>query len=333
MKLSLNDIAPLSLYKFKGESDLISAIAQVHHLFIKDRENLANYINDPRLVAAYAHFYLPTNLEKALYISSKVPKDLLKGSTLVDLGAGPGTFTLGLMQSLGFKESILVEQSSLMLDQAKKILDYFLKDSIIHYKTNIPTIEGKTTLLFGHSFNELGVEKSWQMIEELDPDHILLMEPGTKSIFKEVLDLRERLLEHYDCYFPCPSNDSCPLVAVDDWCHFTLNTSLDPSIERISQKLKLDRRHMPLIFHLYTKGKISKEQGYRYLRIIRETKFSLDLELCSYDGENKIILFELLKKGLSKRDINEFKKLSGGEILHLSITKMISKTHLRGILR
>jgi ribosomal protein RSM22 (predicted rRNA methylase) len=83
-------------------------------------------LSDKRLVSAYTAFYLTTNMPKFAAVLEWMPEEWLadlKTSHLIDLGSGPGTFTMAFREWLG-KEALgitQIETSALMREQAHKL--------------------------------------------------------------------------------------------------------------------------------------------------------------------------------------------------------------------
>jgi ribosomal protein RSM22 (predicted rRNA methylase) len=99
MQLSL--INPYLIYNFKNEHELIRAIEEISLKFTQKREDINDYLNDPRLVSAYAAFYLTTNVGKLKSVLNWLPVEFiskLNSTPLFDIGAGPGTYSIALRE-------------------------------------------------------------------------------------------------------------------------------------------------------------------------------------------------------------------------------------------
>jgi hypothetical protein len=95
--MNLSSILPYLLHEFKSDSDLIKAIDEISTKFTIERHKIGDYLKNPRLVSAYTAFYLLTNIPKLEAVLKWMPQDWvaeLKKSDFIDLGAGPGTFSL-----------------------------------------------------------------------------------------------------------------------------------------------------------------------------------------------------------------------------------------------
>ena len=184
--MDLNNLLPLLIYKFKSESDLVKAIEELSLKFTQKREQISDYLKDERLTSAYTAFYLTTNMPKLEAVFKWMPETWLaqiKNSTFIDVGAGPGTFSLAFREWAEVPVKVMqIETSPVMRDQAKRIWEGLYPDEKLLLKA-----EGETFLFFGHSANEMGVEAALRYVKEYNPDHILFIEPGTKEFFPQML--------------------------------------------------------------------------------------------------------------------------------------------------
>lgn len=344
MKLTLSELSKVALLPL-SENELISSLKTLSKNFTQKRDLIGEKTYSEMAVSAYTLFYLPTNFPKLKFVLDCLPGDILKliqESLFIDVGAGPGTYSLALLDY--FKgdlneEIILVDSSDLMQKQAKKCLDYYYPThQKIFYKKEIPTLtkEKTKTLFFGNSLNEMGLKKGLELVRKVDPDIFFMIEPGTKEVFSWVLELRREMgRKGYIPIYPCADlNHSCPLEKKleEDWCHQVLHTQHHSEIERISQKVALDRRRLPFISHVYRKKTELLEpsnKSYRLIRALKETKFSYIWEVCFYDETLKTKRIEVLKKDLSKADKKSMKNIDIGIGLRFSQVKEIDTENWR----
>lgn len=321
--MKLSEILPHLIYQFKSETDLLRAIDEISTKFTKERHKIGDYLKDPRLVAAYTAFYLLTNIPKLEEVLKWMPPEwieLLKKCDFIDLGAGPGTFSLAwkeLTQSLG--DFYQVEQSSLMREQGLLLWKGFHPEKLFQsskwdWKNDRPKF-----LLFGHSANEMGSQDAINYIEKINPEHILFIEPGTKDFFPEMLKIRDFLLNHqYSVLYPCPNELSCPMQNKDDWCHQFIHIKQDSEIERISQMARKDRKLLPLTVHAYSRSFNAKNPAERLVRVFPETKFSLEWEICHL---NQVERYQIMKRDLTKQEAKELTAILSGASLESELIK------------
>jgi len=316
----LSDCLPHLLYKFSHESDLIKAIEEVSQKFTTDRAKISDYLKDPRLASAYTAFYLTTNAPKLKAALDWLPtefKHSLKNLPLVDLGAGPGTFSLA-WRELFDGPVYQIETSSVMREQARLLWDGIHPGDSLHQLPGPREIPG-SVLLFGHSANEMGHKEALKYIEAINPDHVLFIEPGTKAFFQEMIIIRSHLLERkFNIIYPCPTSLECPMAnSQKDWCHQFMKVRHDPEVERLTQIVHKDRKLLPIIMHLYSRIHF-KQDSQRIVRVLPETKFSFEWEVCV--GES-IDSYQVMKRGIEKKRLKQLSEILAGASINTELEK------------
>lgn len=332
----LEDVYPYLLHSFQSEFELSEAIEQLSDNFTKNRHHLSDYLSEPEYVSAYTCFYFLTNLPKLSKVLSWLPSEYvenLKNCDLIDFGAGPGTFSHA-WKILGFSGDIYqVETSPLMRLQAQKLWAGLRKEKIFQSERLPFDTKGPKLLLFGHSANEMGVEKVLKSIETLKPEFILFIEPGTSSFFEEMVMIRrELLLSHYHIHYPCLHQDDCPMKKNKDWCHQFLYVQHSSDIERLSQIVKKDRKRLPAIVQAFSLKKYmtvkedeSTIKGHlqftRIVRVFPETKFSFEFQGCDQFSLKKL---QVMKKNYDKEMLKKIENLVAGDMIQFHVIKEFS---------
>ena len=326
------------------EADLIRAIKTIKNNFTVEREKIADYCLDKKLVSAYTLFYLTTNLPKFPFVFQQLPltiKEEFQNYDFIDFGTGPGTYILSHFLTIkDYKGKYYgIDNSSLMLEQAKKLLTAFGvsedKFSLVEEISQIDfENENKKVLFFGNSFNEIERKLFKKIIKRVNPDILFFLEPGTKESFRKILSVRDDLYkEGYSCHFPCPSGRlSCPMSKNEDWCHQILRIVHDEETQRLSQLVQLDRNTMPLTAQVFSKADATKGEymsGFM-VRRLEESKHSYKWQLC-LDEENYKGLYEveIYKKNFSKSESKFVKKISTGLKFNFKIDKELAENRLR----
>ncbi len=322
--MKLSELLPHLIYDFKSEADLIRAIDEISLKFTKERDKIGDYLKDPRLVAAYTAFYFLTNIPKLEEVLKWMPEewvDTLKSCDFIDLGAGPGTFSLAWKTLGGQGDFYQVEKSVIMREQGLKIWKGLHTDDLFQNGHYGWTNENPKFVLFGHSANEMGSRVAIEYLEKINPEHVLFIEPGTKSYFSEMLKIREYLLtKKYDVLYPCPNEGQCPLLGKDDWCHQFIHVDQDSEIERISQMARKDRRLLPLTVHAYSRTYKTKNPEERLVRVFPETKFSFEWEVCHL---NQLERYQIMKRDLTKSEIKDIGAVLAGAALETELLKSL----------
>lgn len=325
--MKLSDIAPYLIYKFTSERELLQAIEEISQKFTVNREKIGDYLKDPRLVSAYTAFYLLTNIPKLEEVLKWLPADWtleLKKSAFIDLGAGPGTFSLA-WKSLGATgEFYQIELSPLMKEQGKKLWEGLYQEKLYQGSRWDWTNGNSKFLLFGHSANEMGVDVAIDYIKRINPDHILFIEPGTKDFFPKMLKIRDFLLnEKFNVLYPCPLPHKCPMENTDNWCHQFIHVKQDSEIERISQMARKDRKLLPLTVQAFSKTFHTQNPTERLVRVFPETKFSHEWEVCH---ENRLERYQVMKRDLSKQESKDLTEVMAGAAVETELVKDLDQS-------
>ncbi len=318
--MKLAEIIPHLLYTFPHESDLIRAIEEISRKFTTERAKIGDYLKDERLVSAYTAFYLATNIPKLSGIMKWMPeewKQSLAGRPLIDLGAGPGTFSLAWREIFGAGEFLQIENSEAMRKQARKLWD-----------GNFPAAELKQTgtvsngiLLFGHSANEMDAHEVIRYVEKFSPDDIIFIEPGTPEFFGKMLEIRSELISSgWNVLYPCPNETECPMRGTSDWCHQFIHVSHDQDVERLSQIMRLDRKLLPLTVQVFSRRQYKKAEE-RLVRVMPETKFSFEWKVCH---NNVLEDYQVMMRGMDKATEKKVGSLLSGEPLTTELDKDVS---------
>lgn len=327
--MKLSELRPHLLYQFKSDDELVRAIEEVSHKFTRERENISDYLHDERLVSAYTAFYLLTNIPKLAAVMKWMPagwQDVLKACDFVDLGAGPGTFSLAWREWENTTGDVYqVEKSELMRLQGKRIWEGLSEKKLIQGTDWNWSSDKPRFVLFGHSANEMGPLAALKYIEKINPDHILFIEPGTKDFFPKMLEIRRKLIASgYQVLFPCPQQDECPMHGSDqDWCHQFIQVRQDLEVERISQMVRLDRKLLPLTVQAFSRTFPASNPRERIVRTFDETKFSFEWEICH---DNNIELYQVMKRDLSKKETKEVGLLLAGDAVETEVVKTLESS-------
>ena len=317
---------PHLLHEFASEADLVKAVGELSQAFTTDRANIQRYLSDPRLVSAYAAFYLATNVPKLTAVMQWLTpefREQLKGFELIDVGAGPGTFTLAWKQLTG-GGAVMLETSLLMRQQAEKLLSGLHGEKA---RFSLPPKDKPRLLLFGHSLNEMGCAAGLAYVEEAQPELVWLIEPGTKEVFKLVLQFRQEMLARgWHIRYPCLGEGECPMTQGEDWCHQYVDVRHEVDVERLTQLAHRDRRRLPLSVFMFERAPITGRVGElaRIVRTFPATKFSHEWQVCHpQDGALTLQRFQLPFKSYPREWRRDVEALSAGHLIGYQVEKWL----------
>ncbi|EQC46677.1 small ribosomal subunit Rsm22 family protein [Bacteriovorax sp. Seq25_V] len=323
-----------------SENEIVKNLKKISFTFTQGRDKIQKIYESRAMVASYACFYLPTNAQKMNFFLERVSENILaeiKESIVVELGTGPGTYLLALMDTLGPELTTFfgIDHNPLMLEQAQKLQQELFPTADAYWREDIPSLpkDKKVTLIFGNSLNEMGSALAFRLIDRINPTSIIFIEPGTKQSFHETSKLRTILIkEKFNIIYPCQSSDECPIIKnkLDDWCHQVVRTSLDPSTLRLSQLVSLDRTVMPAIIHFYSREVVREDQSGLIMRLLKSVKHAFFWEVCTLvDGELRLQEIEVPKKLFTKSELKALSKMSTGFNIEFSVDKVLGDGTIR----
>ena len=327
--MKFRDIDKKDLLVDMTENQLVKATELLSANFTKNRNRIDQYVKTDELVSAYTWFFMPTNKSKLGFLLDQLTDDtkkLIFSRPFIDFGCGPGTYSWAMMEyaqhhKLDYNQSfLLIDASKAMLKQAMKIHQtcYPYKEIINFFKKIPPHSVKDPVLLFGNSLNEMNTSLVKKIITDINPIAICLIEPGTKSSFKQILEVRSHLVaRNYQILYPCMLSSGCPSKPDDDeWCHQVVLPSYPDSILRKIQLTSLNRRTLPMIGHIYFRADQIDQSPLNAATIYRflgESKASIDFQICSPDPlKLELSKLEVEKRSLTKADRKQLKSLSSG---------------------
>jgi len=204
---------------------------------------------------------LSTDIQRAAYLAVRLPATFaaaaaalawsaeccnLDPHTVLDLGSGPGSALWAAVQLFPTLEATTAfERDHRLLEIARRLAAHaphlalrqaaWLQGDLT---ANIP--EGAWELVVcSYALNELPaaqrsefIRKAWARTGNL----LVVIEPGTKAGFANILAVRTRLLaEGATLVAPCPNALACPMAAGDDWCHFAARVERTAEHRRLKE--------------------------------------------------------------------------------------------------
>jgi ribosomal protein RSM22 (predicted rRNA methylase) len=224
----------------------------------------SRYLDDPTHAAAYLSYFLPVNLSKIQVLLDELSGDngqeeLDRPMAVLDLGCGPGTGSLALLDWLWHRSPEWAKSVSVL---AADISETSLRDTERLWKAycqevgisgaNLRCVEGNLEhplkgdlgkqivrtgpydlIILANCLNELfstadnpPAERS-AVVGQLLPflsthGTIMIVEPALRQTARALHQMRNHLLKQGLCsvYSPCLHEAACPaLDHPDDWCH------------------------------------------------------------------------------------------------------------------
>jgi ribosomal protein RSM22 (predicted rRNA methylase) len=151
-------------------------------------------------------------------------------TSLLDIGAGPGTATWAAAQALpSLRTFTLLDANEALRTLAIGLASDDTRFRGINYergdaRATLARAEPADLVVASYVIGELGeaertvlARAMWQKTR----DTLLVVEPGTPAGYARIIALRQHLIaDGAHVAAPCPHDGRCPLAA-PDWCHFT----------------------------------------------------------------------------------------------------------------
>ena len=327
------------------ESELMKELLELQKLFTTERKvDFSQYHLDEKKVSSYFLFHFPSNLPKFDFLLEQLSthaKEQLYQNDFYDIGSGPGTYSFAFLRHApkDYTGTVhLVDHSELMLKQARQLLTLAFPDQKIEYhqKFSKELLQRKnSTLFFGHSLNEMPGDVRRFYFNSFLGSMLLWIEPGTPAVFQTLMLEREKLISQgFMPLFPCAASTACPALQREgEWCHQVVKAQQPPWLERLSQKMQMDRRSLPMMAHVYsrqTDGELASTKKARLVRVKPATKYSFEWEVCLLQGHSlQWLKVSLPFKKLTKAEVKSFEKISVGIEIDLEFEKELNADYFR----
>jgi ribosomal protein RSM22 (predicted rRNA methylase) len=278
----LEVLAKVSPEKDLRGDALAQAVVNLSRLFTTARATLPpRYLDDSAHASAYLLYFLPVNLSKVQVLLDELPNDNHEISdrpmTVLDLGCGPGTGALALLDWLWHRNPERAKSLSVLaadtshesLQDAKRLWEAYCNETGIPGQ-GLRCVEGNLEhllkgdfgkqlvrgapydlMIIANTLNELfpaatdpSAERA-AVVGQLLPflsthGTIMIVEPALRQTARELHQLRNHLLKQNLCtvYSPCLHEADCPaLNHPDDWCHEERPWQTPPMIAVIDREV------------------------------------------------------------------------------------------------
>ncbi len=175
-------------------------------------------------------------------IKSRAPQAEI--SSLLDLGAGPGTALFAAAEQFPhLRQATLIEADADWIALGKRLAEQSESLAVQHaqwLKLDLRSglaCEKHDLVVISYILGELPqaaaesvLNKAWKCAAKF----LVVIEPGTRRGFAAINAARSSLIANASAILaPCPHHFTCPMAAAGDWCHFSQR------VERTSQHRQL----------------------------------------------------------------------------------------------
>src|SRR5216684_3514381 len=252
--------------------------------------------------AAYLAVRLPATYAaiRRVFAEIKLRAPQSEISSLLDLGAGPGTALLAAGEEFPHLQHAtlieadanwlalgkrLAEQSELPVIQQAQWLRQDLRSGLSCDKHDLVVIS-YTLGELPQAAADAVLNKAWKCAGKF----LLIVEPGTRRGFATINAARSFLISNAATIIaPCPHRCTCPMSAAGDWCHFSQR------VERTSQHRQLKGGDLGYedekFSYLVAARSDSPSSASRIVRHPGKHSGHVQLVLCTSDGkiENRTV--------------------------------------------
>ncbi len=257
---------------------------------------------------SYALVRMPATYT-AIYTALKHTFELYdkKIETVLDVGAGTGAGSWAASSLLEVNKITCLEREEVMSNLGKSLMnnaqDECLKKA--EWKCfdlqNDDIVDFADLVICSYVLNEIEesernniLEKLWNATKKV----LIIIEPGTPVGFKEIRELRSKLINlNGTIIAPCPNNGECPMPE-DDWC----NTACRVARSKLHRLLK--NGDVPYEDEKFSYISVCKENvdRARIARVLRHPKIAsgrIEMKICSENGVEDL--------NITKKDKEAFK--------------------------
>lgn len=217
-----------------GASPLAAASRQLTHRYKSAEFSVAPAIRSLADRSAYLAARFPATFAANTHVFSELrrraPQDEI--SSLLDLGAGPGTSLFSAAEILpALSQATLLEADPQWMQLGKKLAAQSPLPAVreadwrIHDLRNPAEVLPHDVVVISYALGELPARDLEPVVRRAmlcATKFLILIEPGTKRGFAGINIARSLLIaQQARIVAPCPHHCACPMAAANDWCHFS----------------------------------------------------------------------------------------------------------------
>lgn len=245
---------------------------------------------------------------------------------LLDWGCGSGIASRAFLDHFGTDKisrlALWDRSSAAMKYAANAVQKKFPNFNVVRTSSPNEGGEGNFTLLISHVLTELDAAPLERLLALMEgATAILLVEPGTHTASRALIEIRERLRKAFSVVAPCTHQSACGMLAPENarhWCHHFAppppEIFTDGNWARFASLAGIDLRSLPLSFLVLDKRELpSMPAG--AARVIGNPRVH-KAEACIFGCDATGVR----DRRLNKRTLpNEFHRLKKGEFDSLQV--------------
>jgi ribosomal protein RSM22 (predicted rRNA methylase) len=229
---------------------------------------------------------------RAVLEESKLRLPQANVSSLLDLGAGPGTGPWAAVELFPQIEKItLIERDAEFIRLGRMLAAHSPNAALAAARwqqadlIDVAELPDHDLVLLSYSLGELRasqllLRKAWAAARVA----LVVVEPGTPRGFQTILDARQHVVAagaHLAA--PCPHERECPLAGNrKDWCHFAVRLERS-SLHRRAKSAAMGYEDEKFSYVVAARNKVNRAAA-RILRHPMKHKGHIQLQLCTPEG-------------------------------------------------
>jgi ribosomal protein RSM22 (predicted rRNA methylase) len=250
---------------------------------------------------AYLAVRMPATYAAAQAVLKMICEQMpqLRVSSLLDLGAGPGTTAWAAAEIFPELQRVTqLEDDAEMIDLGKSLTKHSenrVLKSAVWQRADFRTITefpAHDLVMCAYALNEIDeagarrvLRAAWQSAEKV----LVLVEPGTMAGFSLIRKLRDELISmSAHLVAPCPQANACPMQE-PDWCHFAQRFERS-ALHRRLKNAALSYEDEKFSYLVAAKPSAGAAQPVT-ARVLRHPQIQsgfIQLQLCTRNGLSKI---------------------------------------------
>jgi ribosomal protein RSM22 (predicted rRNA methylase) len=273
-------------------SDLARASAALSQRYRAETRDKRWHVSDDLSARAYLAARLPATYAavRAAMEFTAVMRPEFSPSTLLDVGAGPGTALWAAADCWpDVANATMVEGSAAMRNWGETLARAAHVPQVAWHGgdavTELSKLQPHDLVTLAYVLSELAPDAQDKLVEKLwalTGDTLLVVEPGTPAGWSRILRARDALIHAgASIVAPCPHAKACPLQA-PDWCHFARRVSRS-RIHRLAKEAEVPWEDEKDIYLAVSRHAATVPQA-RVIAPPQHSSGKIALKLCEGEG-------------------------------------------------
>lgn len=247
-------------------------------------------VRDALDALAYTALIMPATYAQLYGACQQItPHQAWRGTSLLDLGSGPGTASWVVQQFCDTLQHITAVERDQHLQKVAQMLahDTSLPTTtyLQHDITTMAAWDAHDIVVIGHVLNELPppqrarvIARAWQATRQL----LLIVEPGTPAFFSIIKEARQQLCQDGGhIVAPCTHHAECPISGTA-WCHFGQKIAR-PDVQRTARGAEMGWEEAKFTFVAVSRTPPTRH-GIRVMHDPVRAKGYIDVVGCGSNG-------------------------------------------------